>query len=172
MKRCPMCDRTYDDSQSFCVNDGATLTSDQSQAAYDPLKTIVSTPPPQSAPLQPPTGYGSGDVPGSQAPASWQQTPAPQVNPGWSPPPAPQPMAPPQNIPNYLVQAIVSTICCCLPAGIVSIIFATQVNSKLKVGDIQGAMDASAKAKMWFIIAIVAGVIVNVLVTILQLAAR
>ena len=79
--------------------------------------------------------------------------------------------APPQNIPNYLVPAIISTVCCCLPAGIVSIIFATQVNSKLKVGDIQGAMDASSKAKMWFIIAIVAGVIVNALVMILQLAA-
>ncbi|HVG31635.1 MAG TPA: CD225/dispanin family protein [Pyrinomonadaceae bacterium] len=93
-----------------------------------------------------------------------------QPSPGWTPPPPPA--APPANIPNYLVPAIISTICCCLPAGIVSIIFATQVNSKLKAGDIQGAMDASAKAKMWFIIAIAAGVIVNVLVTILQLAAR
>jgi hypothetical protein len=55
---------------------------------------------------------------------------------------------------------------------VVSIIFATQVNSKLKMGDIQGAMDASAKAKMWFIIAIVAGVIVNIFAIILQLAAR
>jgi hypothetical protein len=175
MKRCPMCDRTYDDSQSFCVNDGATLVSDPSQAAYDPLKTIVSTPPPQpqSAPLQPPTGYGSGDLPGGQSPSAWQQSPPPQANPGWSPPPAPQSMgAPQQNIQNYLVPAIISTICCCLPAGIVSIIFATQVNSKLKLGDIQGAMDASAKAKMWFIIAIVAGVIVNALAMILQLAAR
>jgi hypothetical protein len=169
-----MCDRTYDDSQSFCVNDGATLVSDASGPAYDPLKTIVSTPPPQSAPLQPPTGYGSGDLPGSQPPAAWQQAPPPpQANPGWAPPPTPQPMGMPQAaIQNYLVPAIISTICCCLPAGIVSIIFATQVNTKIKAGDIQGAMDASAKAKMWFIIAIVAGVIVNGIGIIIQIAAR
>ena len=74
MKRCPMCDRTYDDSQTFCVNDGSTLTSDAA-ASYDPLKTIVSTPPPQSqsAPLPPPS-YGSGDLPGGQSPGSWQQS--------------------------------------------------------------------------------------------------
>jgi hypothetical protein len=82
-----------------------------------------------------------------------------QPSPGWTPPPPPA--TPPANIPNYLVPAIISTICCCLPAGVVSIIFATQVNGKVASGDIQGAMDASAKAKMWFIIAIVAGVIVN-----------
>ena len=37
----------------------------------------------------------------------------------------------PVNIPNYLVQAILVTICCCLPAGIVAIVFAAQVPSAL-----------------------------------------
>jgi hypothetical protein len=82
-----------------------------------------------------------------------------QPAPGWAPPPPP--IAPPGNIPNYLVPAIISTICCCLPAGIVSIIYATQVNTKVAAGDVAGAMDASAKAKTWFIVAIVVGVIVN-----------
>lgn len=82
-----------------------------------------------------------------------------QPSPNWAPPPPP--VAPPANIPNYLVPAIISTICCCLPAGIVSIIYATQVNTKVAAGDVQGAMDSSAKAKMWFIIAIVVGVIIN-----------
>ncbi len=53
------------------------------------------------------------------------------------------------NIPNYLVQAILSTMCCCLPFGIVAIIFAAQVNTKIAAGDIAGAMEASKKAKMW-----------------------
>jgi hypothetical protein len=44
---------------------------------------------------------------------------------------------------------------------VVSIIYATQVNTKVAAGDVQGAMDASAKAKTWFIVAIVVGVIVN-----------
>lgn len=91
MKRCPMCDRTYDDSQTFCVNDGATLTTDAAPA-YDPLKTIVSTPPPQSqsAPLSPP-GYGSGDLPGGQSPGAWQSAPPPQGGSAWGTnmPPAP-----------------------------------------------------------------------------------
>ena len=89
-----------------------------------------------------------------------------QPPPNWAPPPPP--VAPPANIPNYLVPAIISTICCCLPAGVVSIIYATQVNSKVAAGDIQGAMDASAKAKTWFIVAIVVGVIVNGIAGILQ----
>jgi hypothetical protein len=53
------------------------------------------------------------------------------------------------KIPNYLVQAILVTLCCCLPFGIVSIVYAAQVNSKVQGGDIQGAIDASGKAKMW-----------------------
>jgi predicted secreted protein len=55
----------------------------------------------------------------------------------------------PVNIPNYLVQSILATLFCCLPFGIVAIVFAAQVNSKVQAGDIQGAMQASKQAKMW-----------------------
>ncbi len=55
----------------------------------------------------------------------------------------------PAQIPNYLVQAILVTIFCCLPFGIVAIVFAAQVNGKLQTGDINGAMESSRKAKMW-----------------------
>ena len=44
----------------------------------------------------------------------------------------PQPMAP---IPNYLVHAILVTIFCCLPFGIVAIVYAAQVDGKAAVGD-------------------------------------
>jgi len=54
-----------------------------------------------------------------------------------------------QNIPNYLIPAILSTICCCLPFGVVAIIFAAQVNSKLAAGDRAGALEASNKAKLF-----------------------
>jgi uncharacterized membrane protein YvbJ len=57
--------------------------------------------------------------------------------------------AQPSQIPNYLVQAILVTIFCCLPFGIVGIVFAAQVNRKLQAGDINGAMESSRKAKMW-----------------------
>ena len=57
-----------------------------------------------------------------------------------------QPQAPP---PNYLVFAILVTIFCCQILGIVSIIFAAQVNSKWYAGDFEGAMNASKNAKLW-----------------------
>lgn len=54
-----------------------------------------------------------------------------------------------QQVPNYLVQAILVTLFCCLPFGIVGIVFAAQVNSKLALGDYDGAVQASQAAKKW-----------------------
>jgi uncharacterized membrane protein YvbJ len=62
---------------------------------------------------------------------------------------APPEAGQPAQISNYLVQAILVTIFCCLPFGIVAIVFAAQVNGKLQAGDINGAMESSRKAKMW-----------------------
>ena len=53
------------------------------------------------------------------------------------------------DIPNYLVQAILVTIFCCMPTGIVSIVYAAQVNGKLAAGDIRGAEAASNNARTW-----------------------
>ena len=70
-----------------------------------------------------------------------------------APPPAGQP------IPNYLIQSILVTICCCQPLGIVAIIFAAMVNSKLASGDTAGALDASSKAKLFFWISLALAVL-------------
>lgn len=66
-----------------------------------------------------------------------------------SAPPPPQGEALPRNVPNYLVQAILVTIFCCLPFGIPAIVYAAQVNGKLEAGDLGGAIAASEKARMW-----------------------
>lgn len=50
---------------------------------------------------------------------------------------------------NYLVWSIVVTLLCCIPFGIVGIIFATQVDSKYSAGDYAGAQVASDRAKLW-----------------------
>jgi hypothetical protein len=50
---------------------------------------------------------------------------------------------------NYLVWAILATLLCCLPFGIVGIIFAAQVDSKYNAGDYAGAQLASGRAKLW-----------------------
>jgi hypothetical protein len=68
------------------------------------------------------------------------------------------PPRPPIN--NYLVQAVLTSFCCCMPIGVVAIIYAAQVNSKLHTGDIAGAQAASSKAKMWSWIALGSGALV------------
>ncbi len=52
-----------------------------------------------------------------------------------------------QSVPNYLPQAILVTLFCCLPIGIAAIIQAAQVNTKLQAGDYEGAILASEQAK-------------------------
>jgi uncharacterized membrane protein YhaH (DUF805 family) len=64
---------------------------------------------------------------------------------------------------NYLVWAILTTILCCLPLGIVSIVFAAQVNTKWAAGDYAGARDSSQKAKRFAIWSAVTGVVLAVL---------
>ena len=54
-----------------------------------------------------------------------------------------------EYIPNHLVWSILSTLFCCLPLGIVSIVYASQVDGKRAAGDIAGAREASGKAKFW-----------------------
>lgn len=65
--------------------------------------------------------------------------------------------APPQN---YLVWAILSTVFCCLPLGVASIVFAAQVNSKWNAGDRAGAEDSSRKAKQFAMWSAIAGALV------------
>ena len=72
-----------------------------------------------------------------------------QTPPSLSPQPPGIIQAPTVYVPNYLVFAILSTVLCCLPAGIPAIVYAAQVNGKLQVGDIAGAQIASQNAKMW-----------------------
>jgi hypothetical protein len=77
----------------------------------------------------------------------------------------------PGDVPNYLVQAILVTLCCCLPGGIAAIVYASKVNSLLDQGDYEGAVEASENAKKWCMISLVAGIIGNVVVGVLQFIA-
>lgn len=73
------------------------------------------------------------------------------------PPGQPQPV----HVSNYLVPAILVTIFCCLPAGIVAIVYAAQVNAKLAGGDVAGAMESSRNAKNWTLISALIGVVIT-----------
>ncbi len=71
------------------------------------------------------------------------------------------PVPPPANKPdNNLVWGIVSTLFCCLPLGIVSIISATKVDNLWNSGQHQQAMNEAKKAKNWAIYSAIAAVVV------------
>lgn len=74
----------------------------------------------------------------------------------WTPPDSPGSH---DKVPNYLVPAILSAVCC-FPLGIISIIFAAQVNGKVAAGDVTGALDSSKKAKMFSYIFLGLGILV------------
>lgn len=61
--------------------------------------------------------------------------------------------APPPMPDNHLVWAILSTIFCCLPFGVVSIVYATQVEGLYLQGRYEEAVDKSNKAFKWAIAA-------------------
>jgi len=76
----------------------------------------------------------------------------------------PAPMSAPQApVNNYLVPAIIVTLCCCVPFGIVAIVYAAQVNSKLGMGDVFGAEQSAKNAKMWTWIAFGSGIVLGII---------
>ncbi len=58
-----------------------------------------------------------------------------------------------------LVWAILSTILCCLPLGVVSIVYASKVDSLWSQGLQAEAVESSKKAKKWAMIGAIAGVV-------------
>tara|TARA_R110001632_G_scaffold58548_2_gene142493 strand:+ start:9543 stop:9812 length:270 start_codon:yes stop_codon:yes gene_type:complete len=56
---------------------------------------------------------------------------------------------------NYLVFAILTTILCCLPTGIVSIVYAAKVNTLYADGKFNEADAAAKSAKTWAIVSAV-----------------
>jgi hypothetical protein len=61
------------------------------------------------------------------------------------------------NVNTHLVGAILTTLFCCQPFGIVAIVFAALAESKKSSGDGRGAMDLAAKANTWMIVALACG---------------
>lgn len=61
---------------------------------------------------------------------------------------------------NYLVWAILSTVLCCMPFGIVAIVKATQVDTFWAQGNQAEAIEAANAAKKWTIVSAVSSVAV------------
>lgn len=65
----------------------------------------------------------------------------------------------PQKPDNYLVWAILSTLLCCLPFGIVAIVKSSKVDTLWYAGNYAEAIQASNDAKKWSIISAVVGLV-------------
>jgi len=63
---------------------------------------------------------------------------------------------------SNLVWAILTTLLCCLPFGIVAIVYASKVDSLYAAGQYAEAQQASDNAKKWSILAAVVGSLVIV----------
>ena len=59
------------------------------------------------------------------------------------------PATPGPYVPNHLVWAILATRFCCLPGGIVAIVYASRVDSLAAAGQYDAAREASDKARFW-----------------------
>ena len=91
-----------------------------------------------------------------------------------STPPLPAgPSAPPTyQIPNYLAQSILVTLCCCLPVGIPAIVYASRIDNLMRMGQYAEAQECSRKAKMWCWISFGIGIPANIIAFIFQFAAE
>ena len=108
---------------------------------------------------QQPGWPGQQPVPQGQQPGWQGQQPGwPGQQPGW------QGQQPPDN---YLVWAILCTVLCCLPFGIVSIIYSTKVSGLWAQGQYAEAQAASDSAKKWAIIGAIVGPILYILLTVI-----
>jgi hypothetical protein len=119
----------------------------------------------------PPRPYeGSPEWQGQQPPWQGQQPPGWQGQPpaGWQ---TPQPGWPGQSEPDsHLVWAILCTVLCCLPLGIVSIVYSTKVSGLWAQGRYAEAQSAADSAKKWAIIGAVVGAVSYVIGVVLWFA--
>lgn len=109
------------------------------------------------------------DVPAVMAYITPSAPPTPPT-PGYGAYAAQQPQVLSNKPQNFLWLGIVSTLLCCLPAGIVSIIYAVKVDNLWNMGDHQGAIDASNNAKTWGFVSIGLGFVLFIIGFIVGLA--
>ena len=93
-----------------------------------------------------------------------QQWAQPQAS-GNQPTQQPTPPCPPTN----LAWAIITTVLCCLPAGVAAIVYAVKVTNKYNAGDFEGAQRASETGAWWCIASIILGIIVQPLLSLLPM---
>ncbi len=72
--------------------------------------------------------------------------------------------------PTHLVWSILTTILCCMPLGIVAIIYSSKVETAYNRGDYKMALKYSNDAKNFSIASLIVGAVTTIIVIILQVA--
>ena len=65
----------------------------------------------------------------------------------------------PVNWVPYLILSIISTLCCCLPFGVVGIVFSAKINSAMLAGNLEEAQNNAKMARIWIIVSIAIGLL-------------
>ena len=108
---------------------------------------------PLSAPVAPAPAYGMPNVP---------VQPAVQA--------AAQPVEARKCPPTNMVWAVISMLLCCLPLGVVAVVYSSKVSRKFYEGDYEGAERCSETSAWWCIGTIIAGIICQPLLSLIQIA--
>lgn len=65
----------------------------------------------------------------------------------------------PVNWVPYLILSIISTLCCCLPFGVVGIVFSAKINSAMLAGNLEEAQNNAKMARIWIIVSFASGLL-------------
>ena len=149
---CKNCYQEIPDGSKFCPHCGAKQNEVQPNAEQenavknDPVQATGAAKTTENA-----TGYQ--DAAGYQNNSGYQNVTGYQNN----------GQKPEINYVPYLVLSIISTVCCCLPFGIVGIVFSVKINSALNAGNYEEAAQKAKMAKIWTIVSFVVGLVVGIL---------
>lgn len=59
----------------------------------------------------------------------------------------------------YLVLSILTTVCCCIPTGIVAIVYAARINNAVNLENYAEAQRLARTGRIWIIVSVVAGIL-------------
>ncbi|MBN1320677.1 MAG: CD225/dispanin family protein [Thermoleophilia bacterium] len=147
---CPQCGGANEETARFCNSCGLDLVEYKEKWG----NSVDQTAAPAQQAYQPPAGQGSTYQQPYQQ--TYQQPYQPPYQPyqqqypsGYQPPLRAGGYGAVPNIPTYMGWAIAVLILCFWPTGIAAVVYASQVNNRLALGDVAGAKESSRKAKMW-----------------------
>lgn len=170
--KCNYCNNEVPDQAKFCPSCGAMLTvSEVVDMPVQPAAPEVVPPQPEIIPQAQPYTYSQvNNNQGSYSQNNYHQNTYGQnaydQNTNYSQNHYAQPQKQISGTP-YMVFAILTTLCCCLPFGIASIVYASKINSLSASGDYAGAEEAAKKARLFAIIGAVGGIVFSVLSVVL-----